>query len=211
MKSKGLAAESVQEMAENRAQRCQISGRSTSPSDGSAWPAREPGTKRILILILASIVFVTACNSTKSGTGTSMQGTWAITGNLGTQSGNETYQVSFVSSPCSVTSPVGTFSVQGPVCFIANNNTGQGSISGKGLLSNASNTGEGVLIGVPANPVPDNSTINLLFVLGGQNGNFIEFTGSGTVAKGTMTGSGSCSTSTPLCQGVSATFSGTEQ
>ena len=213
LKTEALAFQPIPGVTENRAKRCPTSGHSTSPSDGSAWANREPGTRRILILIVASIVFVTACNSTKSGmgAGTSMQGTWTVTGNLGTQSGQETYQVVLVSSPCSVVSPVGTFSVQGPVCFIADNNTGQGSISGKGLLSNASNTGEGVLIGVPANPVPDNSTINLLFVLGEKNGNFIEFTGSGTVAKGTMTGSGSCSTSTPLCQGVSATFSGTEQ
>ena len=172
--------------------------------------------KHISILISALIVALLAagCSSSKSsqgGTGTSMLGTWSVTGNLGTQSGTETYQVVLVSSPCSVVSPVGTFSVQGPVCFIANNNSGQGSISGKGLLSNASNTGEGVLIGVAANPVAANSTINLLFVLGESNGTFIEFTGSGTVANGTMTGSGSCSTNTPLCQGMSATFTGTTQ
>jgi hypothetical protein len=106
---------------------------------------------------------------------------------------------------------VGTFSVQGPVCFIANNNTAQGSISGKGLLTNASNTGEGVLVGVAANPVPANATLNLLFVQGQQNGTFIEFTGSGTIADGTMTGSGTCSPSTPLCQGMTATFTGTQQ
>jgi len=161
LKTEALAFQPIPGVTENRAKQCPISGNSNSPSGGSAWPTRETDTKRILILILASIVSVSACNSTKSGmgTGTSMLGMWTATGNLGSQSGTKTYQVSFVSSPCSVASPVGTFSVQGPVCFIANNNTGQGSISGKGLLSNASNTGEGVLIGVPANPVPDNSTI----------------------------------------------------
>src|ERR1017187_3749593 len=168
--------------------------------------------KRVSILIL--IVFAAGCNSannTGSGQETSMQGTWAVTGDIGSQSGSETYQVAFVPSPCSVMSPVGTFSVQGPVCFIANNNTGQGSISGKGLLGNSKNTGEGVLIGVAANPVPASSTLNLLFVLGEQNGTFVEFTGSGTVVNGTMTGSGACSPSTPMCQGMSATFSGTLQ
>jgi hypothetical protein len=172
--------------------------------------------KRISILITTLILtlFAAGCSSSKSPasvSGTSMQGTWSVTGNLGSQSGNETYQVVLVSSPCSVVSPVGTFSVQGPVCFIANNNSGQGSISGKGLLSNASNTGEGVLIGVPANPVPANSTINLLFVLGESNGTFVEFTGSGTVANGTMSGTGSCSANTSLCQGTTATFTGTLQ
>jgi hypothetical protein len=140
-----------------------------------------------------------------------MQGMWTVTGNLSSQGGSGTYQVALVSSPCSVTSPVGTFSVQGPVCFIANNNTGQGSISGTGLLISSKNTGEGVLIGVPANPVPASATFNVLFVLGDQNGNVVEFTGSGTVGNGTMTGTGSCSPSTPMCQGVSGTFSGNQQ
>ena len=172
--------------------------------------------KRIPILISTVILVLLAagCSSSKSpasAPGTSMQGTWSVTGNLGSQSANQMYQVVLVSSPCSVVSPVGTFSVQGPVCFIANNNSGQGSISGKGLLSNASNTGEGVLIGVPANPVPYNSAINLVFVLGESNGTFIEFTGSGTVTSGTMTGSGSCSANTSLCQGTTATFTGTLQ
>jgi hypothetical protein len=73
------------------------------------------------------------------------------------------------------------------------------------------NTGEGVLIGVAANPVPAKGTFNLLFVAGDASGNLAEFTGSGTVSNGTMTGTGSCSSSTPLCQGMSGTFSGTLQ
>ena len=169
--------------------------------------------KRILMLMLLLLVFVAGCSSSKSsggGPGTSMQGTWTVTGNLGSQGGPGTYQVALVSSPCSVITPVGTFSVQGPVCFIANNNTGQGSISGTGLPSSSKNTGQGVLIGVPSNPVPADATFNLLFV-SDKNGNVVEFTGSGTVANGTMTGTGSCSPSTPMCQGVSATFSGKKQ
>jgi len=35
--------------------------------------------------------------------------------------------------------------------------------------------------------------------------------GSGAVTNGTMTGTGSCSTNTPMCQGMSVTFSGTQQ
>jgi hypothetical protein len=100
--------------------------------------------------------------------------------------------------------------VEGPVCFVANNNSGQGSISGKGLLPSANNTGVGVLIGVPANPVPENATFTILGVQANSTG-FVEFTGTGTVANGTMTGTASCSTNTPLCQGVSASFSGTLQ
>jgi hypothetical protein len=171
------------------------------------------------ILISISLLILTllaagcsSTNSTRGSSGTSMLGTWNVTGNLGSQGpGPYSYQVMFVSSPCSVASPVGTFSVVGPVCFIANNNSGQGSITGKGLLTSAKNTGEGILIGVSANPVPDNSAISLLFVLGEANGSFAEFTGSATVANGKMTGTGSCSTNTPMCQGVSATFSASPQ
>jgi len=210
MKTEGLAVQPVRGVPENRAQCRPISGHSQSSSDGSAATNRRR-TNCVLILTLILIGSATGCNSAKSGMGTStsMQGTWTVTGNLGTQSGNETYQVALVPSPCTVISPVGTFSVQGPVCFIANNNTGQGSISGKGLLSNASNTGEGVLIGVASNPAPANATLNLLFVLGEKDGTFVEFIGNATVANGTMTGSGTCSPSTPMCQGVSATFTGT--
>src|ERR1700685_67604 len=117
--------------------------------------------KRILILSL--IVFSAACSSSNhtSGAGTSMQGTWAATGNLsGSGSGSGTYQMALVPSPCSVTTPVGMFSVQGPVCFVANNNSAQGSISGTGLPGSSNNIGQGVLVGLAANPVPANGTFN---------------------------------------------------
>jgi hypothetical protein len=171
--------------------------------------------KRIVISILTLmvIIFAAGCSSSKSaGTPpTTIPGTWAVSGNLGSQApGPYEYQVTFVSSPCSVTSPVGTFSVVGPVCFIANNNSGQGSISGKGLLPSANNNGVGVLIGVAANPVPANGAFNILGVEGNNSG-FVEFTGTGTITNGTMTGTGSCSPNTPACQGVSAAFSGTLQ
>lgn len=204
-------------------------GRKPGPDVPSSWAfpqlplSRElkqwRSMKRILVLMLGWIAFAAGCNSAKNITGpnpgTPMQGTWDVTGSIqctpscGSPTG--TYQVTFTSSPCSVSTPVGTFSVQGPVCFIANNNTGEGSISGKGLPSSSKNNGQGVLIGVPSNPVPDNATANLLFVSAYGGGNFVEFTGSGTVAGGKITGTGSCSASTPVCQGASATFSATLQ
>ena len=154
--------------------------------------------KRMLMLIL--LLFAVGCSSSNSTggtsggtTGTPMEGTWSITGSVQcTQcgsGGSPSYQVAFVSSPCSVSTPVGTFSVQGSVCFIANNNSGQGSISGTGLLSTANNNGVGVLVGTAANPVADGATINLVFV-GASGNNFYEFTGSGTVTKGAMGGAG---------------------
>jgi hypothetical protein len=164
-----------------------------------------------MVMLMLVLVFTAGCssssNNTGGGPGTSMQGTWTVTGNLNP---NATYQVVFVSSPCSVTTPVGTFSVQGPVCFTANNNSGQGSISGTGIPSSSKNNGQGVLIGVAANPVPSGGAFNLLFVAGDANGTVVEFTGGGTVTDGTMTGNGSCSTSTPICQGMSSTISGTQ-
>src|SRR5437016_7250850 len=133
----------------------------------------------LLILILVLIVFAAGCggNSANKTTGTSMQGTWTVTGNLqctqGCGSGvSNTYQVSFVSSPCSVTTPVGMFSVQGPVCFIANNNSGQGSISGTGLSTDTTkNTQQGILIGEASNPIATGATFNAIFVAGDKNGN----------------------------------------
>jgi hypothetical protein len=169
--------------------------------------------KRIAILTL--LAFAAGCSSSKNsggGAGTSMAGTWTVTGNLGSQGGSgNSYQVSLVPSPCSVATPVGTFSVQGPVCFIANNNAGQGSISGSGIPTSPKSMGQGVLIGVASDPVPANAAFSLIFVAGEQSGALVEFTGAGTIANGAMTGTGSCSSSTSLCQGISATFSGTEQ
>jgi len=161
-------------------------------------------------LILILVVFASGCSSdsTGGGPGTSLQGTWTTTGTLSSQSAAHTYQVALISSPCSVTTPVGTFSVQGPACFIANNNTGQGSISGAGI--GGSSKGQGVLIGVSANPVPSGGAFNLVFVAGDGNGNFAEFTGSGTISNGMVTGTGSCSPSTPVCVGDSATFTASQ-
>ncbi len=171
--------------------------------------------KPILLVIL--IIFAAGCSSTNSGgsgPGTPIPGTWTVTGSFSSQgtpnpqSESGPYQVNLVASPCSVTTPVGMFSVQGSVCFIANNNTGQGSITGPGIAPKS--TGQGLLIGVPSNPLPAGKTFNLLFVVGNQSGNFAEFTGSGTVSNGTLTGTGSCSPNTPVCQGATGTFSGTQ-
>jgi hypothetical protein len=163
---------------------------------------------KCMLVVLVVMVFTAGCSNSGSGSGTSVQGTWTVTGSLGSEA-PRTYHVSLVPSPCSVTTAVGTFSVTGPVCFTANNNAGEGSISGPGI--SISSIGQGVLIGVASNPVRANGTFNLVFVAGNKSGTFVEFTGSGTFANGTVTGTESCSPSTPVCQGMSATFSGNQQ
>jgi hypothetical protein len=173
--------------------------------------------KRMLnfISIVILIAFAAGCGGGPSsggngpGSGTSMAGTWTATGSLANQGGSHSYQVKLVSSACSVTTPVGTFAVQGPVCFIANNNSGNGSITG-GSTTSAS-AGQGVLIGVAADPVPANAKFNLVFVAGYADGTFAEFTGSGTVSDNSLTGTGTCSSTTPVCQGMTGTFTGTLQ
>jgi hypothetical protein len=189
--------------------------------------------KTTLIVSLSLMVVALGCSSTKSSSDpsnpgtTSMQGIWTVaatptaTGNYGSQCSpspcqTQTYTVGFVSSPCTVSTPVGSFSVQGPVCFIANNNSGQGYINATAScldacgLWPANNNAQGVLIGVPSNPTPNGSTFNLVFVAANSAG-FVEFTGNGTVSNNTFTGNGSCSSATPTCQGIAGTFTGQVQ
>jgi hypothetical protein len=113
-----------------------------------------------------------------------------------------------VSSPCSVVAGDEVFTVQGPTCFIADDNTGQGSISGSGQFLYPP---QGVLVGSPSNPIPANTpeSINLVFVEADEYGDVSVFNGSGSVDNGTMSGTWACSTYSPVCTGLSGTFSGT--
>lgn len=170
------------------------------------------------IFVLVLMVCASGCNSGGNATSTSVeQGSWAVTGNVqctpdcGSSVVPKTYTVVFVSSPCTVQTPVGTFSVEGPACFVANNSTGEGSISGIGIPKSPKGAGHGVLIGVPSDPVPADATVKMLFVAADKNGNLAEFTGDGKIADGTITGAMSCSAKTPICQGASATFSAIHQ
>jgi len=174
----------------------------------------------LLLVVMAVVAGCSSDGATGSGgasTGTTeMSGTWSASGTGACTSGctgvTASYQVKLVSSPCSVTTPLGVFSVQGSVCFIANNNSGSGSIAGSGIPTSSKSLGQGVLVGTAADPVPDNSTVNLVFVSAASGGKFTEFTGTATVVGGKMTGSGVCSSaSTSSCTGTSATFTATHQ
>ena len=178
--------------------------------------------KRILLLTLAVFAAGAGCNSGSSSSSsatstatTEIAGTWATTGTgtctTGCTATPGTYTVKLVSSTCSVTTPLGVFTVQGTVCFIANNNSQAGSIYGTNIPTTAKNLGQGVLVGTTADPVPDNATVNLLFVSATGKSSYVEFTGTATVVGGKMTGSGACSSTTPACNGASASFTATKQ
>jgi hypothetical protein len=99
--------------------------------------------------------------------------------------------------------------VQGPACFIADNNTGQGSITGTGQFIYPP---QGVLVGSSASAVSagTSATIDLLFVEANQYGDVAVFDGNGTINNGTMTGTWVCNTNSPNCFGLSGTFSGSQ-
>jgi hypothetical protein len=165
---------------------------------------------RKLAVVFASLfvgILLSSCGSSSSGqqsnSTTNIQGNWTITA-TGTNS-SSVFSVTLVSSPCSVVTPIGTFTVVGPTCFIADDNTGQGSISGTGTFIYPP---QGVLIGVPANPASANASIDLLFAEADQFGDAAVFGGTGTVSNGTITGTWSCNSASPVCFGLSGTFSG---
>jgi len=156
--------------------------------------------------LLAFLLFIVGCGSSSKGP-TSIQGSWTIVASNGA-GGSTTFQASVVSSPCTVTTPIGTFTVAGPTCFIADNNTGQGSITGTGQFIFPP---VGALVGVPVDPAPAGSALNLLFVEADQSGNAAVFGGNGTVTGNKMTGTWACDPSSPNCSGLSGTFSGNKQ
>jgi hypothetical protein len=161
--------------------------------------------KRLLVLFTL-LIFIVGCGSSSKSNSTSILGTWTIVASDAT--GASTLVATVVSSPCTVSGPIGfgDFTVTGPSCFVANNFTTPGSITGTGLLFPA----QGALIGVPANPAPANSALNLLFVEANDTSDAV-FTGSGTVSGGKMTGTWACDASSPACVGLSGTFSGSKQ
>ena len=160
---------------------------------------------RRLVLIGILTTFAVACGS-NSSSGTQLTGAWTITANQLSSSGS-VFSVTLVSSQCSVVAGDDLFTVQGPTCFIADDSTGQGSISGSGQFLYPP---QGVLVGSPSNPIPANTqaSINLVFVEADEYGDISVFNGDGSIDNGTMTGTWVCSTYSPVCAGLSGTFSG---
>jgi hypothetical protein len=163
---------------------------------------------KLLVLPLGCLMFV-GCGGGNSNSGTSLAGNWSITA-MESGTPNSVMQTTLVSSACSVSTPIGSFTVQGPACFIADNNTGQGSItttSGTFLYPP-----QGVLIGAQSNPTAANTSqaIDLLFVEADSSGDVAVFNGTGTISSGSISGTWSCNANSPSCTGLSGTFSGTQ-
>ena len=166
--------------------------------------------KRLALIIMLTIFSAACAGSPKgdSASGTQILGAWTITANE-VGSNPSMFSVSLVASHCSVATPVGTFTVEGPNCFIADDNTGQGSISGTGQFFYPP---QGVLVVSSTNPIPSDSTaaINLLFVEADRYGDVAVFDGNGSVSNGAITGTWACDPGTPVCTGVGGTFSGSQ-
>ena len=148
-------------------------------------------------------------SSSKNSQPKSVQGTWNITVSAGPES--VTLKVVLVPSACAVLTNMGGFDVSGPVCFIADNQTGQGSMSSTGDLSYPPQM---VLVGVPQDQIPVGTAVafNLLYLEADSGYAFAVFDGAGTVTNGVTTGTYNCSMlGGELCAIPSGTFTGTEQ
>jgi len=162
----------------------------------------------LVVVILLSLSCGSSSNQQQHPATTNMQGTWIITATQSDGSSVVFTATLFSVSSCSVGTPLGTFTVQGPTCFFASDSSRQGSLSTTGtwVFSAA-----GILIGVPSNPASIGSSMSLLFAEDRQSGPVAVFEGVGTVNGDTLTGTWSCNVDSPYCLGLSGTFSGTQQ
>lgn len=175
---------------------------------------------KLAVLVLTIVALGCGSNSSSSGKNATLQGNWTITASGNGQ--DSVFSVSLIPSACTVSTPVGTFTVQAAtyttVCAIADNNTGQGSISGAGqfiyppqgvLLGNISGFSSSKELGAAASPV------SLLFVEADQDGNIAVFDGQGNTGDNpnipSISGTWTCDPKSPVCAGMSGTFSGTMQ
>ncbi len=168
--------------------------------------------KAILALVLSSLMaFAIGCGSSSNASVSPNQlvGSWSITTTDGVNGTSGTIQATLIAatvgqnSNCVVTAVNGSggtsvFTVQGSSCALADNQTGQGAISGTGYFFYPP---VGVLVGETGNQ------LDLIFVEGSGN-SYAVFNATGTMANGAMSGSWTCNLETPICAGLSGTFSG---
>jgi hypothetical protein len=175
--------------------------------------------KVFAFIILATLALAIGCGgaSQADNKGTiSLGGNWTITANEAGSSPT-VFTVNLVTSSCSVNTDIGTFTVTNGsgslTCFIADNQTGQGSISTSGSYLYPP---QGVLVGDATDPLATSGTattpIALLFVEADSSGDYAVFNGNGSFSNsGTLSGTWTCNSGTPVCSGMSGTFTGTKQ
>jgi len=177
-----------------------------------------------LICLSGLLLLLAACGSSSSTNSTLMlAGNWSITTTENAQV--DTMQATLVPNgttipsgfglpPGTVTScswPVGDVTATGPVCFTAANS----ALASLGSLSDSNSLilPLQLVVGVPQNPAPAGSTVSIAFAED-YNGfsDYWVFTGTGTVTKGSISGSWECNAQATIsCAGMSGTFSGTQQ
>jgi hypothetical protein len=135
-----------------------------------------------------------------------LAGTWAITvvQNGTTLNTLKAVLVEETSPPCTVAP--GTISMQGlGGCYLADNSTGRGSVSGTGSFIYPP---EGVLIGQAPFSANNPVALTIFFIEKDTIGNVAEFDANGTLTASGMSGTWTCDPMSTVCSGMSGTFSG---
>jgi hypothetical protein len=169
--------------------------------------------KKICTLtVVATTLILGGCGNSKSSStnpnSQSIAAKWNFTA-VDQNNNIASFALTLVPSPCTVTAGNWTFTVQGPSCFIADNQTGQGSATL--IKGNPYYPIQGALVGTPSNPMQSGAQVDMLFVEGQTGGGIAVFGGNGQFSSGSVQGEWSCNSSTPVCGGTSGTFIGTLQ
>jgi hypothetical protein len=167
-------------------------------------------TKLTKCFLLGSLsLLLASCgggSNSNSGSGnTQLSGQWNLT------VGSNAIQANLVSSSCTVPTTIGTFDVNEADCFLADDVTNQGSISGSGQFVYPP---VGVLIGASVATLPSSGTIPFqgFYVEANQSAYSVwDINGTITQPGSTMSGTYACDSQTPVCFGIGGSFSGTHQ
>ena len=177
-----------------------------------------------VFVCLLALAVATGCGASQSGSNNnssgvpSLAGTWLVTAEqTGVQGGfYSEMNVTLVPSACSVSTPIGTFTVQGTSCYIADSNSGQGSITEASVPTSFLLPPQGVLIGIGP-PIPTNNSpqVDFVFVEADTSGDVVVFNGNGTYGpQGNVfgfTGTWQTNANSTLGQGDAGSFSATQK
>jgi hypothetical protein len=159
-----------------------------------------------MVIVLVAALIGCGGNS-NSNSKMNMAGSWTVqtVSSTGLES---TLLVNLVpGSTCASLDPIGLVSPQETTCFVADNFSLEGSVTGSGEFIYPP---EGVLIGI----VPGASgSINFVFAEAASEFDYAVFQGTGTTTGGNlMQGTWACNTSYSLiCAGISGSFSGVKE